>query len=94
MNEMLTLKMLEDMGQGIFAQGEAEDSPNGINMTNSGKMLRWVACRGGIPDWAIYCLFADSDWEEVIRVGDKVHSKGHIRKLVPCDDEAFSKYRY
>lgn len=94
MNE-LTLQQLKDMQPDtIFATGTATDDSEGINMTNSGQELRWVACRGGIHDWAIYIQKASWPAEEVKRMGDKVTSERNIKKLVPCDDEAFSMYRY
>ncbi len=85
---MLTLKMLKDMPPGIvFATGEAEDSPAGINMTHSHKQLRWVAVRGkGMPDWAIY-IYWDYETIDYIKVsGDKIHNPNHIKKLVECDE--------
>ena len=57
-------------------------------------MIRWIAVRGQIHDWKIYCLWADQDWEEIKRVGDKIHDDETIRRLVPCDDEAFKMYRH
>ena len=80
----------------VFASGEIENSPDGIFMTSSniGKKLLWIAKRGGIHDWAIYCHWADKGIEYVISNGDKVTSPQNIKKLVPCDDEAFSMYRY
>lgn len=52
---MLTLQELKDMDPDtIFATGTTTDDSAGINMTGSGRELRWVACRGGIWDWAIY----------------------------------------
>lgn len=92
---MLTLQELKDMDPDtIFATGTTTDDPAGINMTGSGRELRWVACRGGIWDWAIY--IQDESWpaDEVKRMGDKVGSEVNIKKLVPCDDEAFGMYRY
>jgi hypothetical protein len=92
---MITLQALKNMTpESIFASGIAKDSPEGINMTNSGKMLRWIAHRGGIHDWAIYCHWVDMDDEWVSRHGDKVHNDDTIRRLVPCDDEAFKMYRH
>ncbi|PKM88420.1 hypothetical protein CVU83_01770 [Candidatus Falkowbacteria bacterium HGW-Falkowbacteria-2] len=38
----------------IFAQGETVDSPNGCNVADTGKTMRWVAVRGYVADWAIY----------------------------------------
>lgn len=92
---MLTLEMLKEMPEDtIIATGTALDEPNGLFMANTGKMLRWVAVRGGIHDWAIYCHFAFNPVEWILRFGDKVHFDSHIKKLVPCDDEAFKMYRH
>ena len=34
------------------------------------------------------------DFEQVYRIGDKISSERHIKKLVDCDDAAFQLYRY
>lgn len=95
MGNILTLEDLKAMEPNtIFATGCIEDKPLGLNMGNSGKMLRWVAVRGGIWDWTIYVLFADKSEYEIKSNGDKVYSKEHIRRLVPCDDESFAMYRF
>lgn len=92
---MLDKKMLMDMPPDtIFAQGEIIDSPEGVNMSNSGKLLKWVACRGGYYDWCIYIQFAIHDFDYVKRMGDKIITEFYIKRLVPCDDEAFELYRY
>jgi len=91
---MLTLKMLEDMPRTVFASGFTVDSVDGVNMTNSGKKLRWVAIRGRIYDWAIYIHWATNPLEYIRDEGDKVITENHIRKLVECDNEAFNMYRY
>lgn len=92
---MLTLEQLKAMPPGtIFATGTANDDPKGLFMANTNRQLRWVACRGGIHDWAIYCHFADKSEQWIQRHGDKVHMEKHIRKLVPCTDEALAMYRY
>ena len=93
--KLLTLEDLKNMDpKTIFATGEIIDSPEGINMTNSGKRLRWVAVRGDIHDWTIYCHFADKGLDWIRRQGDKIHSVDNIKKLCPCDDEAFKMYRF
>ena len=94
MPSKLTAEDLKNMNPGIFAEGVALDNSYGINMTRSDKMLRWVAVRGGAPDWKIYCHFADKTKEEVASNGDKVCDEETIRRLVPCTDEAFKMYRY
>ena len=91
---MLTLEKLKSMEQfSVFAVGTTVDSPEGINMTNSGRKLRWVAVRGGIHDWAIYCHWDEYGYDWIKQFGDKVHDEDNIRKLVPCDDESFKMYR-
>ncbi len=92
---MLTLQKLKDMKPGeIIATGETTDDINGANMTGSGQPLRYVAIRGYIHDWAIYILPAVNSIEDIIRFGDKVHDKGNIKRLIPCDEEAFKMYRH
>jgi len=93
---MLTLQQLKDMPDDtVFAHGETVNSPGGINMSNDGRSLRWVAVRGnGYHDWAIY--IGISSWpEDLIKSnGDKVVDESNIKRLVPCDDETFGMYRY
>jgi hypothetical protein len=94
---MLTLQELKDMKpKTVFATGIVENSPNGIYMTdhNVGGKLLWVAKRGGIHDWCIYIHWEDRGLNYVITNGDKVTNEHNIKKLVPCDDEAFKMYRY
>lgn len=91
---MLTLQKLKDMEPGeVIAKGETINSPEGVNMTNDGTSLRWIACRGDYHDWAIYIHHAWQDWEWIKAHGDKVCGVDHIKKLVPCDDEAYAMYR-
>lgn len=92
---MLTLGDLKAMKPNtIIGSGIEENSSEGIFMTRDGGSLRWVAVRGGIWDWAIYCYWSDRSIEWVMAHGDKVCCKETIRKLVPCDDEAFKMYRW
>lgn len=94
---MLTLEQLQKMPpKTVFASGVIENSPDGVYMTSNdpGRLLRWAARRGGIHDWAIYILWAERTQEEVLSFGDKVTTEGNIKKLVPCDDEAFKMYRF
>lgn len=92
---MLTLQELKDMEpHKIFATGIAIDAPGGLFMASTGKELRWVAVRGNIHDWCIYCHFSYKSEQDVANHGDKVCMAANIKKLVPCDDEAFKMYRY
>ena len=93
---MLTLDQLKAMVPGqIIASGVVPNSPEGVYMTNenSGKELLWIAKRGGIHDWAIYIHWKEKGFDYVLEQGDKVINPANVRKLVPCDDEAFKMYR-
>lgn len=92
---MLTLQKLKDMeSDTVFATKLSLDNEDGLFMANTGKELRWVAVRGRVYDWCIYCHFSEYDTEWIKRRGDKVHDKRNIKNLVICDDEALKMYRY
>lgn len=95
MKEQLTLEKFNLIQNGeIFSTGETQDNSEGINMINSGDMLRWVAVKGYGNDWCIYAHWAYNSIEYVKDMGDKVFSKYNIQKLVPCTDEVYSLYRF
>ena len=71
--------------------------------------VNWVAIRGSYHDWAIYhsldANFEPADYlggfthlkatdEQIARGGAKLTNAEKIKEFVPCDDEAFSFYRY
>jgi len=94
---MLTVSQLKQMPPGtIFAQGETENSPEGIYMTDKmvGRKMLWVAKRGIIHDWVIYIHWEDMGIAHVISNGDKVMDQNNIKKLVPCTKEALQMYRH
>lgn len=91
---MLTAQILNDLAPGtIIARGEIVDGPLGYNATGSGRQLRWIAVRGGAPDWAVYCYWAESDWDFVRSSGDKIKRRDVIERLVPCTADALERYR-
>ncbi len=93
---MLNLKDLIEMPAGwIIAAGSCENSSKGIivSQTNPGKQLVWVAVRGGSSDWAIYFDWRERGLDHAVSNGNKLLFESNIRKLVPCSDEAYKKYR-
>jgi hypothetical protein len=91
----LTIEEFNDIYPGsVFAKGTTIDDQEGVNMTTSGKDLKWVAKKGFANDWCIYIHFSNYSDEYVEQSGDKVTFEKHIRKLVPCNYEVFRKYRY
>ena len=91
--EKLTLQMPKDMQPGIFTTGICPNSTEGIYATTGGGMLRWVAVRGNIWDWAIYYHWAIKDSNWIKHSGDKLYTLSIVKKLVDCDEEALSMYR-
>lgn len=93
----LTMEIFKAIEPGdIIASGMALNSPEELYMvdSNKGRVLKWVAKKGYGGDWAIYCYWANSSWDYVLRSGDKVHTIEHIQRLVPCDDDVLKKYRH
>jgi hypothetical protein len=94
--EPLTLDDLNGMESELpFTRGIVPNSPEGVYMTDKriGDPLLWVAKCGRINDWAIYIHWEENGETYVLNHGDKVRYREHIKKLVPCTDEAFKKYR-
>lgn len=121
---MLTIKKLKAMKpHTIFAKGEDlivhpwfnNATENLVNekgeKDKNGKYVKvkFVACRGGIHDWAIYhSLDANltnrdyldgfehlkANWDSIQRFGAKLHNEEDIKKIVECDDESFNMYRH
>lgn len=93
---MLTLKEFKAIPfSTVFATGVIRNAPDGLYMTDSniGEELRWVAKKGMIDDWAIYCHWAYHDAEWIRDRGDKVYSDENIKRCVPCEDEVLKLYR-
>lgn len=94
--KMLTLQKLKDMNPGQFNTGTGT-YPEIID-----EEIRWVAVRGEYHDWTIYylpqsemmyCLQPKNAIEQIKTNGDKIFTESIIKRLVPCDVEAFGMYR-
>lgn len=79
----------------VFAKGILPNSSEGIYMTDygQGNLLKWVAKKGRINDWAIYCFWNEMTFSFIETNGDKVHSKENIQKCIPCSEEVLKLYR-
>jgi hypothetical protein len=94
--KILTPEDLKAMHPGaIIAAGTVKNSPDEIYMTSDhiGRPMRYVAKRGGIHDWAIYLDWESKSLDQVLDHGQKLQSLKHVKKLVPCTDEALNLYR-
>lgn len=90
---MLTREKLNKFEPGtIFASGLDFDGENGINLWNTGELIRWVAVRGGVDDWAVYADKASKSAESVRDFGCKL-SRGEATKLVLGNQDFCNRYR-
>ena len=91
---MITSEYLEAIpAHSIFAAGILRDRTGGVYIGSvSGRLLRWVAVRGGVSDWAVYVGDIEDSFIDIQRTGDKV-SLGTARVLVPCGQDARDRYR-
>lgn len=92
----LTMNMLSFcLKSGIIASGETVDSPEGINMANTGKPLKWVLRLGYAGDWAVYCSSNITLSEDLVAFyGDKVRSRENINNILNISDEVWKNYRH
>lgn len=83
----LTMNILNNVEKGIIlATGLAKDNSSGLNMSNSGKLLRWVLKLGTIGDWCIYTHYKEYNVHTVAQTGDKVFGKENILNVIKIDD--------
>lgn len=78
----------------IFSRGELADSPIGINLMGTGKMLKYVAKKGYAGDWAVYAYHSYVDYKYAESNGDKVQDEINIFHAVPCDEKVMKLYRH
>ena len=75
----------------IFAAGVFQDKA-GVNITGINQLLKFVALRGGVFDWAVYVGRVDDSFECVASFGSKI-SRPSALCLVDVSDEAKELYR-
>jgi len=86
---ILTEQKLKDMKPGEIIATGVGTYDDVVNCE-----IMWVAKRGdGYHDWAIYYLQSYQSIYKIITEGDKMFTNSVIKRLVPCDDEAFNLYR-
>ena len=89
----LTIEMLENSSPGILFKGEIEDSPEGFHINRTGKILKYVVVRRGIPDWCIYAedCYRDMSFEEIRTNGHKILADT-ARAVIDASDEVWERY--
>jgi len=76
----------------IFASGLTTDDVYGVCISNTNQVIRWVAVRGGIEDWAIYVGDYNDSLETIKDFGCKLPLK-LAKTLIGGTDEFFTWYR-
>lgn len=77
----------------LFAHGMTNDKPGGLNIMGTGKSICWVAVKGKINDWAMYCGWSNNI-EHLMQFGDKVLDKTNITNVLKVDEQVLNCYRY
>lgn len=96
MKPKLTISLLEHpiSANEVLFQGEIIDNHQGINMTNSGRRLKYIVKVGCNKDWCVYCHWAENTFAYVTSQGDKVISRANIENILEIDDEVWARYRH
>lgn len=102
---MITRELLESLSsEDIIASGYFMNTPGDVYLADDygygkiRKLVRYVAVRGTVPDWAMYYedLYEDisTHWsdDKIARMGHKI-PKSLVRNIVTISDEALNLYR-
>lgn len=90
----ITLEMLENAEpSSVLFKGEIIDSPEGFHINRTGKILKYVVVRRGIPDWCIYVedCYRDMGFDEIKTNGDKIF-KETARVVIDADKDVWDRY--
>jgi len=90
---MLTIEKLRAMNPGIIKYGFVNNNLINHPEFSSNQILKWIAKRGNIHDWAIYYALETTSDIGVLEYGKKLHDLELVKKLVPCTEEALKMYR-
>lgn len=80
------------MPEEIFASGESTDNAEGINISNTGKDIYWIAMKGKGKDWAVYYAW-NSGLKFIKDFGEKVRNIDVVKNLFEVDDDVLALYR-
>lgn len=83
----------------FFAKGFFVDDESGVNIAGTGNIVKWVAVKGDVEDWAIYFQnpFMGSfvqDFREIAEHGEKMYYIGDILSLMSITAEMMDLYRF
>lgn len=88
--KMITKQKLKDMMDGRIFNTGTGTFPEVID-----REIRWIAKRGdSYYDWTIYYGLVSWSTERIAREGSKMFTGSVIKRLVPCDNQAFGLYRF
>jgi hypothetical protein len=77
----------------VMASGFCRDDSTGLNMTNSNKLLKWVAFKDA-HGWSIFCNFAkhNNSVNQIINVGQRVSDINNVKRVFKCDEDVLNLY--
>ena len=82
----------------VFASGTILNHPEGLYMTSSdiGKRLKWLAKKGSVNDFAVYCYWdGEMSDEDILSYGQKVPGSCVVvlKRLLNLEDAVWERYR-
>ena len=78
----------------IFRTGIISDSSTGCNYDNSGKLIKFVAKKGQIEDWAIYVGPVEWSYDDIRDWGNKLKFEDSILSCLNVSSNVLEKYRF
>lgn len=88
--------------EGVISSGIISDSPDGINIDNTNKLLYYVVCKYSNQDWAVFCMRYDTVkgmhiedcYTHIINHGIKVSNDSNIKRVFNCSKKILTLYTY
>lgn len=85
---------------GAISLGFLTDSPDGINIDNSGMLLFYVVVKYSNQDWAVFCyrqeslkgMYMEDKIQLTIDNGIKVQTSRYIKRVFNCSKKVMDLY--
>lgn len=93
MKHKITMDMLQGIGDRELFRGEIEDSPEGLHINRTGKVLKYLVIKRYTEDWCVYVedCFRPMTYEEIRTNGDKIMASTAYA-IIDADEEVWERY--
>lgn len=92
----------QKLPEGVIASGLISDSPDGIDIDGTNKILYYVVWKYNQQDWVIYCMryetvkgmHIEDSYAHIANHGTKVTNDSDIKKVFNCSKKVLDLYTY